>query len=105
MPNNRYRKVMTAYGHPMMIIKLQLAYEDGTSETIVSDASWKVAAGPITYSSIFGVRRMMRLWNGRDGSIPVLTIPDGECRRCGFSLQTVASGRELSRSADGYPRG
>lgn len=54
VPNNRYRKVMTAYGHPMMIIKLQLAYEDGTSETIVSDASWKVAAGPITYSSIFG---------------------------------------------------
>lgn len=53
VPNNRYRKVMTAYGNPMMIMKLQLLYNDGTSEIVVSDESWKTTPGPITYSSIF----------------------------------------------------
>jgi hypothetical protein len=54
VPNSRYRKVMTAYGNPMMILKLKLDYEDGSSETIISDESWHTTPGPITYSSIYG---------------------------------------------------
>ncbi|MFA9390247.1 MAG: family 78 glycoside hydrolase catalytic domain [Prolixibacteraceae bacterium] len=54
IPNSRYRKLMTAYGNPQLILKLQMVYADGTEETIVSDNSWKVAPGPITYSSIYG---------------------------------------------------
>lgn len=53
IPNERYRKVMTAYGNPMMILKLKLEYEDGSVEEIISDESWKTTAGPITFSSIF----------------------------------------------------
>ena len=53
VPNNRFRWVNPAYGNPKMILKLQLKYEDGTSETIVSDESWKVSASPITYSNIY----------------------------------------------------
>lgn len=54
VPNTRYRKVMTAFGNPVMILKLQLNYTDGSSENIVSDESWKTAPGPITFSSIYG---------------------------------------------------
>jgi hypothetical protein len=53
VPNNRYRKVMTAYGNPMMIMKMRLEYTDGSSEIIVSDESWLTTPGPITYSSVY----------------------------------------------------
>lgn len=54
VPNSRYRKVITAFGNPMMILKLQLNYDDGSSETVVSDESWKATPGPVTFSSIYG---------------------------------------------------
>ncbi|HPR31130.1 MAG TPA: family 78 glycoside hydrolase catalytic domain [Prolixibacteraceae bacterium] len=54
IPNERYRKVMTAYGNPMLILKLQLEYADGTVENLVTDPTWKVCPGPLTFSSIFG---------------------------------------------------
>lgn len=54
IPNERYRKVMTAYGNPKMILKLKLLYNDGSMEEVVSDESWKTTPGPITFSSIFG---------------------------------------------------
>ena len=54
IPNERYRKLMTAYGNPQMKMKLQIEYSDGSIENVVSDESWKVTAGPITFSSIYG---------------------------------------------------
>lgn len=50
----RYRKLVIAYGMPKMICKLKIKYSDGTEEEIVSDAGWKVAVSPITYSGIYG---------------------------------------------------
>ncbi|MEY2918408.1 MAG: hypothetical protein RIS73_2122, partial [Bacteroidota bacterium] len=50
----RYIKLAIAYGYPKMICKLIITYSDGSSSTIVSDASWKTAPSPITFSSIFG---------------------------------------------------
>ncbi len=50
----RYRKLIIAYGFPRMICKLQLNYADGTSETVVTDESWKTARSPITYAGIYG---------------------------------------------------
>jgi hypothetical protein len=50
----RYFKLVLAFGLPKMICKVQLQYEDGTRETIVSDESWKTAPSPISFSSIFG---------------------------------------------------
>jgi alpha-L-rhamnosidase len=42
------------YGSKLALLaKLQLNYTDGTSETIGSDESWKVARGPIIYSDIY----------------------------------------------------
>ena len=50
----RYRKLIIAYGFPKLIGKLKVHYKNGTSKTIVSDASWKTLKSPITYSSIYG---------------------------------------------------
>jgi alpha-L-rhamnosidase len=53
VPNNRFRWVNPIYGNPKMILKLLLNYEDGTSETVVSDQSWKVTESPVTYSNLY----------------------------------------------------
>ncbi|MHC4672883.1 MAG: family 78 glycoside hydrolase catalytic domain [Planctomycetota bacterium] len=37
---------------PKLICQLEVKYADGTSETIVSDESWKVTDGPIVFDSI-----------------------------------------------------
>ena len=53
-PRERYRKITVAYGYPKMICLVRLEYEDGSSENIISDTSWKTTPGPITFSSIYG---------------------------------------------------
>lgn len=53
VPNSRYRKVMTGYANPMLKCRLQLLYEDGSEENIISDTDWKTTPGPLTYSSIY----------------------------------------------------
>ena len=52
--SGRYRKLKVAYGYPKMICRLAIEYSDGSHDEIVSDASWKTAPGPITFSSIYG---------------------------------------------------
>jgi alpha-L-rhamnosidase len=40
---------------PLIAIgQLRLEYEDGTVETVVTDANWRVALGPITYANVYG---------------------------------------------------
>jgi hypothetical protein len=53
-PSGRYRKLTTAYGYPKMKCCLRVMYADGSVENIVSNPSWKAAAGPITFSAIYG---------------------------------------------------
>ena len=53
VPNTRFRWVNPIYGNPKMILKLQLKYDDGTSENLVSDESWRVTESPITYSNLY----------------------------------------------------
>ena len=52
--NERYRKLVIAYGYPKLIFNITITYSDGTIKNIISDASCKVSPSPITYSSIFG---------------------------------------------------
>lgn len=54
IPRQRYRKLTGAFGFPKMISRMLIEYKDGSSANIVSDASWKTAPSPITYSSIYG---------------------------------------------------
>ena len=52
--NERYRKLIIAYGYPKLIFNICIKYTDGSSKNIISDESCKVSPSPIIYSSIFG---------------------------------------------------
>lgn len=54
VPNERYYKMTGSYGAPKMIARLIVRYTDGSEESIVTDGNWRVTAGPVTFSSIFG---------------------------------------------------
>jgi len=54
VPRKRYHKLITNYGVPKCIARIVLEYKDGTSKDILTDTTWQTAAGPITYSSIYG---------------------------------------------------
>lgn len=54
IPRERYRKLTGAFGYPKMICRLQIEYADGSSQDIVSDASWKTTPSPTIFSSIYG---------------------------------------------------
>ena len=50
----RYTKFDGSFGPPTAIAELLLKYADGKTETVGTDASWKVAKGPVTFSSTYG---------------------------------------------------
>jgi hypothetical protein len=50
----RYHKFKGTFGPPKLIAQLQIDFADGTSETILSDDSWRCTAGPIRFSCIYG---------------------------------------------------
>ena len=50
----RYIKFRGSLGLPKLIAQIQVDYENGEKETIVTDNAWKSWSGPITFSCIFG---------------------------------------------------
>ncbi len=50
----RYRKLVTTWGMPMMRAILVVRYSDGTSERINSNAGWETAPSAITFTSVYG---------------------------------------------------
>jgi hypothetical protein len=50
----RYAKMKIAFGPPTLLFRLHIDYEDGTTDDVVSDASWQWALSPITFNSIYG---------------------------------------------------
>ncbi|MDP4275095.1 MAG: family 78 glycoside hydrolase catalytic domain [Bacteroidota bacterium] len=55
-PRGRYRKpqLVLMHGLPKMICKILVKYQDGSSEIVESNASWKAAQSPVTFSTIYG---------------------------------------------------
>ena len=51
---NRYTKFTGSFGPQKAIAQIRLEYADGSVETIGTDESWRVARGPVTFSSIYG---------------------------------------------------
>ncbi len=55
---NMISKDVWGYDHaswkndPALLAQMEIVFEDGSKQTIVSDESWKVAAGPIVFNSI-----------------------------------------------------
>lgn len=54
IPRERYNKIVQRFGYPAVISKIQIEYEDGSIENIVTDTTWRVTKSPITFSSIYG---------------------------------------------------
>lgn len=55
-------------GQPKLICRLQIQYEDGTTNDIVSDLSWKVTGGPVIFDDprmgeIYDARKEIRGWD------------------------------------------
>ena len=50
----RYIKFRGSFGPLKAIALLRLEYADGRTESIVTDGNWRAAAGPITFSCIYG---------------------------------------------------
>ena len=64
----RFTKFKGSFGPQKAIAQLRLEYADGTVEIIGTDDHWRVAAGPITFSSIYGgedfdARRVQPGWD------------------------------------------
>lgn len=51
---NRYKKLWVSFGPPTLFFRMDLRYEDGTTESVISDGSWKYAESPITFNCIYG---------------------------------------------------
>ena len=70
-PTNRFAKFRASFGPQKAIAQIRLEYADGSVETIGTDDRWRVAPGPITFSSIYGgedcdARLLQNGWNKPD---------------------------------------
>ena len=66
----RFTKFKRSFGPQKAIAQIRLEYADGPVEFIGTDESWRVAPGPITFSSIYGgedcdARLVQPGWNNR----------------------------------------
>jgi hypothetical protein len=50
----RYTKFKGSFGPLKAIAQLRLEFADGTSETVATDGQWRVHAGPVTFSHVYG---------------------------------------------------
>lgn len=50
----RYTKMMVSFGPPTLFFKLIVEYDDGSTEVMVSDESWKYSLSPITFNDMYG---------------------------------------------------
>jgi len=53
-PATRFSKFRRSFGPQKVIVQIRLEYDDGSVEIIGTDERWRVAPGPITFSSIYG---------------------------------------------------
>ncbi len=94
------RKLLTV-GRPKFIAKLQITYQDGTTEIFNTDKSWKYAYGPIIRNSVYigekyDARLEIKDWNKpkfndlRWSNVLVDTGPGGELQKSFFpAIQQV----------------
>ncbi len=50
----RYTKFGGSFGAPKLIAELRLTFADGRSEVVGTDSQWRVARGPVVFSSTYG---------------------------------------------------
>jgi alpha-L-rhamnosidase len=122
--SGRYTKITCSFGPQRAIGLLRLTYADGTTANIVTDEHWKVGAGPITFSSVYGgeaydARLVFDGWDkpafrDADWDLPVVTAgPGGTLKGLSasgppirrFDVLTPIGSKVLSPSATVYDLG
>jgi alpha-L-rhamnosidase len=81
----RYTKFEGSFGVPMVTAELRVKYADGTSTVIGTDEKWRVARGPVTFSSTYGgedfdARKVEAGWNTvgfKDAAWKAAEVVDG----------------------------
>jgi len=81
----RYTKFEGSFGPPKLIAELSLRYADGTTQVVGTDQAWRVARGPILFSSTYGgedydARKIASDWDAAgfdDARWSPATITDG----------------------------
>lgn len=51
---SRYSKLQASFGPPQLFLRMDITYDDGTIDHVVSDGSWHWTLSPITFNSIYG---------------------------------------------------
>lgn len=54
VPRERYYKQLISFGAPKAVGVLEITYQSGEKDRIVTDTEWLASHSPITYSSIYG---------------------------------------------------
>lgn len=63
VPGGRYVYYERSYGKCKLMVQLELWYEDGSRQLVVTDESWKMAPSPILFCCIYGGEDYdARLW-------------------------------------------
>lgn len=87
----RFTKFVGSFGEPKLSVQLDIEFADGSRTEVVSEGTWKTAAGPITFSSTYGgedydARLDPRGWDQTDfndgawKAVAVVDGPGGEMR-------------------------
>jgi alpha-L-rhamnosidase len=113
---NRFSKFQGTFGPQRAIVQIELEYVDGSTERVVTDESWRVDPGPITYNDVYGgedydARRLPAGWDTAgfdDAQWPhavELVRPGGELRGLSASAPEIAAietmpAKEISRSSN-----
>lgn len=50
----RYRKLLISFGAPTLRMCMDICYEDGTRQSVLTDDTWKYDFSPITFNCIYG---------------------------------------------------
>ena len=51
---DRYSKIWISFGPPTLLLRMDLTFTDGSTKTILTDASWTYSLSPITFNNIYG---------------------------------------------------
>ncbi|MDO4586024.1 MAG: alpha-L-rhamnosidase N-terminal domain-containing protein [Planctomycetia bacterium] len=54
VPGGRYVKYTGSFGLPKLICQMTIRYQDGSTQTVISDETWKAAFGLIDFSCVYG---------------------------------------------------
>ncbi len=90
----RYSKFKGNLGPQKTIAQLRLEYSDGTTATIATDDTWRVAPGPITFSDPYGgedydARLVQKGWDSPDFDAsawsPAVSVADSGAQLAGLS--------------------